>query len=170
MVNDIIVNIARFIFLVILQILILNNIQLSGYINPFLYILFVLMLPFQTPKWLVLILSFITGLVIDIFSDTGGMHSAASVFMGFLRSPVLRLISPRDGYDAILQPTVHQLGFNWVLSYAGILTLAHHFFLFYLETFYFSEFFRTFLKVILSSGFTLMLIFVSQFFFTKPRM
>lgn len=169
MMSDVVTNTVRFVFLVILQVLILNNIQLSGYLNPFLYILFILMLPFQTQKWLVLILSFITGLAIDIFSDTGGLHAASSVFMGFLRTPVLQLISPREDYAATSQPTIQQFGFSWFFSYAGILTFAHHFFLFYLETFYFSEFFRTFLKVILSSGFTLMLIFVSQFFFTRPR-
>ena len=54
MINEVVGNTLRFIFLVLLQVLILNNIQLSGYLNPFLYVLFILMLPFETPKWLVL--------------------------------------------------------------------------------------------------------------------
>lgn len=169
MINIVIINTARFIFLILLQVLILNNIRLSGYLNPFLYVLFVLMLPFQTPKWLVLLLSFVMGITIDMFSDAGGMHAAASVFMGFLRQPVLRLISPRDGYDPSHRPTVQQFGLNWFFSYAGMLILAHHFFLFYLEIFRFSEFFHTLLRVVLSSVFTLTLVFVSQFFFTKIR-
>ena len=169
MINDIVRNILRFIFLVLFQVLILNHIQLSGYLNPFLYILFILMLPFSTPDWLVLLLSFSLGLCIDMFSDTGGLHAAASVFTAFLRKPILKLISPREGYENILQPTVQQFGFGWFFSYAGILVLVHHFFLFYMEAFHFSGFFHTFFRVILSSIFTLTLIFVSQFFFSKPK-
>jgi rod shape-determining protein MreD len=169
MINDVVKNILRFLFLVLFQVLILNHIQLSGYLNPFLYVLFILMLPFQTPDWLVLVLSFALGLSIDMFSDTGGMHAAASVFMGFMRKPVLKIISPREGYENIEQPTVQHFGFGWFFSYAGILVLLHHIFLFYIEAFQFSEFFRTFFRVILSSIFTLMLVFVSQFFFTKNK-
>src|ERR1051326_4039262 len=126
MINDVARNSLRFLFLVLFQVLILNHIQLSGYLNPFLYVLFILMLPFQTPDWLVLILSFLIGISIDMFSDTGGMHAAAAVFMGFIRKPILKIISPREGHDANMQPTVQQFGFNWFFSYAGILILLHH--------------------------------------------
>ena len=169
MISDILKNIIRFLFLVLLQVLILNNIQLSGYLNPFLYVLFILMLPFQTPKWLVLLLAFIAGISVDMFSDTGGLHAAASVFMAFMRDPILRLISPREGDDAVQSPTVQQFGFGWFFSYAGILVFAHHFLLFYLETFHLSGFFPTFFRVILSSIFSLTLIFISQFFFSNPK-
>ncbi|MEK6616388.1 MAG: rod shape-determining protein MreD [Bacteroidota bacterium] len=169
MINEVIRNIIRFIFLVFFQVLILNNIQLSGYLNPFLYVLFILMLPFQTPNWLVLVLAFVLGISIDIFSDTGGLHAASSMFMAFLRQPILKLISPRDGYDAIQKPTIQQFGFGWFFSYAGILVVIHHFFLFYMEAFHFTQFFSTFLRVILSSLFTLTLIFISQFFFRDPH-
>ena len=165
--NDIIKNSIHFIFLVLFQILILNNIELSSYLNPFLYVLFILMLPFQTPKWLILILAFIIGVSIDMFSDTGGLHAAATVGMAFFRQPILNLIAPRDGYDVVHQPTIQQFGFAWFFSYAGILVLIHHLFLFYLEAFHFSGFFFTFLRMLLSSLFTLTLIFISQFFFSS---
>lgn len=169
MINDVVKNILRFLFLLLFQVLILNNIQLSGYLNPFLYVLFILLLPFQTSDWLVLILAFVLGISIDMFADTGGLHAAASVFMAFLRKPVLKLISPREGYDVVQKPTLQQFGFGWFFSYAGILVIAHHFFLFYMEAFRFSEFFSTFFRVILSSLFTLSLIFISQFFFSKHK-
>ena len=169
MINEVIKNILRFIFLVFFQVLILNNIQLSGYLNPFLYVLFILMQPFETPKWLVLILAFVLGISIDMFSNTGGLHAAASVFMAFLREPILKLIAPRDGYDVVQKPTIQQFGFGWFFSYAGILVFIHHFFLFYLEVFHFANFFSTFFRVILSSFFTLTLIFISQFFFSNPK-
>jgi rod shape-determining protein MreD len=169
MINDVVKNILRFFFLILLQVLILNNIQLSGYLNPFLYVMFILMLPFQTADWLVLILAFGLGLSVDLFADTGGLHAAASVFMAFLRQPVLRLVAPRDGYDANQQPTIQQFGFGWFFTYSGILVFVHHLFLFYMEAFHFSEFFSTFFRVVLSSLFTLTLIFISQFFFSKRK-
>ena len=169
MITDLVKNSLRFIFLVLFQVLILNNIQLSGYLNPFLYVLFILMLPFQTADWLVLLLAFFVGITIDMFADTGGLHAAASVFIAFLRQPVLRLISPREGYEANQHPTIQQFGFGWFFTYAGILVLAHHLFLFYMEAFHFSEFFSTFFRAVLSSLFTLTLIFISQFFFPKNK-
>lgn len=165
--NEIVRNLIRFLFLTLVQVLILNNIQLSGYLNPFLYILFVLMLPFNTPNWLVLILAFGSGLSIDLFSDTGGLHAASSVLLAFARQPILRLIAPREGYDKNQEPTVHYFGMGWFFTYAGILVLIHHLFLFYMEVFHFSHFFHTFLKVLLSSAFTLTLLLISQFFFSK---
>ena len=169
MINELIGNIFRFLFLVLFQVLILNHIQLSGYLNPFLYVLFILMLPFETPNWLVLLLAFMLGISIDMFSDTGGLHAAASVLMAFLRQPVLKLISPRDGYDTVQKPTIQQFGFGWFFSYAGVLVFIHHAFLFYMETFHFTEFFHTLFRVILSTFFTLTLIFISQFFFSNSK-
>ncbi|MBI4947594.1 MAG: rod shape-determining protein MreD [Bacteroidetes bacterium] len=169
MINEIIKNIIRFLFLVVFQVLILNNIQLSGYLNPFLYILFILMLPFQTPNWLMLVLAFTIGISIDMFSDTGGLHAAASVFMAFLRNPILKLIAPRDGYDVVQKPTIQQFGFGWFFSYTGILVFVHHFFLFYMEAFHFTEFFSTFFRVILSSIFTLTLVVIGQLFFSNSK-
>lgn len=169
MINDVVKNSLRFLFLVLFQVLILNNIELSGYLNPFLYVLFILMLPFQTPKWLVLILAFVAGISVDMFSNTGGLHAAASVFMAFMREPILKLISPREGYDTVQSPTIQQFGFGWFFSYAGFLVLIHHLFLFYMEAFHFTEFFSTILRAILSSFFTLSLIFISQFFFSNSR-
>ena len=169
MINSTVRNILRFIFLVLFQVLILNNIQLGGYLNPFLYVLFIIMLPFQTPDWLVLVLSFALGISVDMFADTGGLHAASCVLMAFLRQPVLKLFSPREGYDNNLQPTIQQFGFGWFFSYTGILVFVHHLFLFYMEAFHFSEFFSTFFRVILSSLFALTLIFISQFFFAKPK-
>ncbi|MBI4932181.1 MAG: rod shape-determining protein MreD [Bacteroidetes bacterium] len=169
MINEVTRNIIRFLFLLLFQVLILNNIQLSGYLNPFLYVLFILMLPFQTADWLVLLLAFVLGISIDMFADTGGLHAASSVLMAFLRKPILKLISPRDGYDVVQKPTIQQFGFGWFFSYAGILVLVHHLFLFYMEIFSLSEFFSTFFRVILSSIFTLTLVFISQFFFSNSK-
>ncbi len=93
-------NIIRFVVLVLLQVAVFNNIQLSGFLNPYVYILFILLLPFETPSWLLLILSFLIGFCIDIFSNTIGLHASACVFMGYMRPFVLNLISVRDNYES----------------------------------------------------------------------
>jgi hypothetical protein len=167
--NEIIRNIIRFILLVGVQVLIINNIELGRFINPFLYVLFIIILPFETPKWLVLLCAFVIGITIDMFADTGGMHAAACVFMGYIRPGILKLFSPRDGYEFGTQPTVQYLGIPWFLSYAGILVLAHHLILFYVEIFRFSEFFSTFFRVIISSLFTLLLVIVTQYLFYRKK-
>jgi rod shape-determining protein MreD len=159
--------VINFIILVFLQVLILNNIQLGGFINPYVYILFILILPFETPKWLLLVLGFLLGLSIDLFSNTIGMHSSATVFIAFLRPFVLKIISPRDGYDSETYPTVSFYGVNWFLKYSVILVFAHHLFLFYIEVFKFSGFFNTLLRVILSSMLSLIIIFISQYFYRR---
>ena len=87
--------VLHFIVLVFVQVFILNRIELGGYINPYLYILFVMLMPFQTPKWLLLLLGFFLGLTIDLFAHTPGMHSSATVLIAFLRPYVLELIAPR---------------------------------------------------------------------------
>ncbi len=160
-------NTLRFIFLVLLQVLILNNIQFSGFVNPYMYVLFILLLPFETPKWLLLVFAFFIGLSIDIFSDTLGIHTSASVFMAFLRPFVLKHIAPRDGYEPGTFPRLYYYGFTWFLKYSLILILAHHFFLFYVEIFQFSNFFVTLSRVILSSFFSLLLVVLSQYLMYK---
>lgn len=169
MVNEIIRNILRFILLVLVQVLLINNIELGRFINPSIYVLFLIVLPFETPKWLVLILGFVLGITIDAFQDTVGMHAAACVFLAYVRPGVLKLFSPRDGYEFGTQPTVQYLGIPWFLSYAGILILLHHLVLFYLEAFHFSEFFSTFFRVIISSLFTLLLVLVTQYLFNRKK-
>ncbi len=157
-------NVLRFVILVLLQVLVLNNIQLSGYINPFMYVLFILLLPFETPGWLLLLLGFILGLTVDLFSHTPGLHASATVFMTFLRQYVLQIIAPRDGYEVGSFPRLHYFGFLWFVKYAGILIIAHHLFLFYIEVFKFDDFFGTLTRVLFSSVLSLSLVVLSQYF------
>lgn len=171
MINLVSRNIIRFIFLVLLQVLILNNINLGGYINPYLYVLFILMLPFETPKWLLLISAFLLGLSIDMFSDTAGLHSAACVFMAYCRPFILNVASSKQEYEqgAGIQPTIRDLGFNWFFSYSLILVSIHHLLLFYLEVFGFGEFFHTLLRALLSILFTMIMLVLSQYLMYRPK-
>jgi hypothetical protein len=132
-------------------------------------VLFIIVLPFETPKWVLLFSAFIMGITIDMFYDTAGMHAAACVFIAYIRPGVLKLFSPRDGYEFGTQPTIQHLGIPWFLSYSGILIVLHHLILFYIEIFRFSEFFSTLFRVITSSIFTILLVVISQYLFYRKK-
>ena len=168
MIRDIIKYGVSFILLVLFQGLILNKIEFGGYVNPYLYVLFILALPFETPEWLVLSLGFVLGICIDSFTSTLGMHTSATVFMAFIRVFILKIFRPRDGYEFNTTPNLQHMGLIWYLNYAAILIVAHHLFLFFVESFKFSQFFATFGRSILSSFFTLVLVFIVQLFNYKP--
>jgi rod shape-determining protein MreD len=85
MINSILRLGLIFILLILFQVLLFNNIQFSGYVNPYVYIMFILLLPVEIPSWLLLLLSFATGLIMDFFSGSPGMHTSATVFAGFIR-------------------------------------------------------------------------------------
>ena len=163
------INIIRFIFLVFFQVMVLNNINLGGYINPYLYVYFILLLPFVTPKWLLLVSAFLIGIVVDIFSNSIGINAAASVMMAFARPFVIKAISTGTEYEIGERPSLKNQDLKWFVYYCASLILIHHFVLFYLEIFRFNEFFRTFLKVILSSAFTFLLVMISEYLFYRRQ-
>ena len=162
-------NIFRFVLLVLLQIFVLNNIQFSGFVNPYLYVLFFLLLPFEISGWFMLVLAFIMGLLIDIASGVMGYHTIATVFMAYCRIYLLRLIAPHDGYGVGMSPTIHSLGFSWFFKYAVILTLTHHLALFWIESFRLTDLFPATVRALASSVFTLLLIGVYQLFTIRSK-
>lgn len=162
MINSLLRFTFIFILLILLQLLLFNNIQFSGYINPYVYIMIILVLPSAIPSWLLLLISFSTGLIIDLFMGSPGMHTSATVMAGFCRPYVLTLISPRDGYESGSDLSMSAYGFSWYLTYTVIVVVIHHTVLFYLEVFSFSGFFRTLLRVILSSVFTIAFILLAE--------
>lgn len=157
-------NTVRIIFLLLLQALIVSRMDLlNGMMLPWIYIFALLMLPFETPRWLVLVISGSVGLGMDFFMHKPGLHMSACLFMGYLQPLVLRIISPREGYDPSQRPTVQRMGLPWYLTFATVLALAHHTWLFYLEVFRFTDFFQTFLRVLLSTIATVLLMTIGQY-------
>lgn len=156
-------NVIRFFFLVFLQVLILNHINLGGYINPYFYIYFILLLPFGIPRWMLLLTAFFLGLGVDIFTNTIGLNASACLIMAFFRPFVIMAIS--SGPESLIgdTPTLRNQGIKWFLYYSITLVLIHHFALFYLEIFRFSEFAATLVRVLLSSAFTLVLVLISEY-------
>jgi rod shape-determining protein MreD len=160
-------NTLIFFTAILIQVLLLDNIQLGGYLNPYFYVIFILLLPFETPSWLLLFSAFLLGFSVDLFNGTPGMHAAASVFMAFLRPFTLKNFSTRDGYEPGTFPRAHYYGFEWFAKYTLFLVLSHHFFLFFIEAFHFSDIFFTLGRIILSTILTSLIIVLSQFFIYK---
>ena len=120
-------NIVRFVLLILVQALVLNHINFLGYINPYIYILFIFLFPVKGSRSLFILLSFFLGLIMDLFLDTGGIHAAACVSIAYIRPVVLKFcFGTVYEYQTIKFNTVD---FISKLSYFTILTLIHHFIL-----------------------------------------
>ena len=161
--NSSVKYILLFVVVVLVQILFLNNIQFSGYVNPYFYIVFILMLPVSTSRFWLLLISFLLGLTIDVFSNTPGIHASATVFLGFVR-PFLLSSDSSDDSDKFQSPSILNTGIRQFAIYVGIGVLLHHTFLFFIEVFSFHAFGDTLLRTILSSIFSYIVIFISQLF------
>ena len=157
-------NIFRFVVVILFQVLVMDNVMINGYMIPYIYLLFILLMPFETPRWIQLLAGFVLGLTMDLFTGTLGMHTAASVLVAFVRPYLLDLLAPRDGYEAETFPRIHYYGFLWFLKYTLLIVLVHHLALFYLEVFQLKHFFSTLLRVILSSILSTSTIVLSQYF------
>jgi len=167
--RTIIVNLIRFVFLVFIQVFLLKNISLYNLSTPYLYILFILLLPFEIPNVLLFLLAFLLGLTIDMFYNTPGLHAASCVLLAFVRVLFISITVQKEGFDNEPEPTLSVMGFRWFFTYALILTLFHHFFLFNLEVFRFSEIQYTLTRVVLSTIFTVFLMLVSGLLFYRSR-
>ncbi len=167
MIIDILKYLFRFFLILLFQLLIVNNIELNTYINPYIYIIFILTLPVSMKPWLVVVISFFTGMVMDTFSSTPGLHMAATVFMGYLRGFYLRFATSKEDMESRIEPNLSGKGLVWFLVYLIFMTLLHHMVLFYLEIFGFKEFFRTMARVFVSAFFSIGIITIGQLLFYK---
>lgn len=162
--------IARFILIVSIQILVLNNVFFFGYINPYAYILFIIMLPISISKNQLLLLSFFLGLVIDMFQNSMGSHAFASVLIAYLRNYILGALTPqiRNKNQGFVEYSINEFGLQSALIYASVMTFIHHLILFSLEIFSFEPIYIL-LKTIPSSICSIILIVTFQYLFIKNK-
>ncbi|WP_231590668.1 hypothetical protein [Hymenobacter terrenus] len=170
-------NELRFLFIQVLRyalyagahVLLISRLVLFDLGWCFFYLGFLLFLPITTPIVVQLLLSFGVGLTMDIFYDTGGLHAAAAVLLGFLRPWVLRLLTPRDGYDSGDAVNIHQMGWQWFSVYLTLLVLLHHAAFFLLELGSFRHFGLTMGKMLVSALFTGLALLIVQLLFFPVR-
>jgi len=155
-------NIKRFFILVLIQVLILKQINIDwkgfNYIQLFIYPLFILMIPIKMQRSLLLLLAFFTGIVVDMFYDSPGLHASALVFLAFSRKYVLKFLEPVEGYNIDATPNIRTFGFDWFLIYSSVLVLLNILWYFSMEAFSFIYITDILLKTIFSFIFSEILI------------
>ncbi|QQX77034.1 MULTISPECIES: rod shape-determining protein MreD [Aequorivita] len=163
--SDILINIVRFVLLVFLQVLLLNNVNLAGYINPYLYILFILLYPLDGNKGLLIFLSFLLGLSIDIFEDSGGVHAAACAFIAYIRPVVLKYsFGVSYEYNSVKIKKADPME---RLTYIASLVFMHHFVMFSLEIFSFKHILLLLKSTFFSALFTIIVVMCTMILFNR---
>ncbi len=162
--------IAVFFVFLLLQLFVFNQIEFLEFGYCFIYLGFLLMLPYNLDKLLGLIIGYGIGIIFDISYQTGGIHTAASVFVMFIRPGLLELLNPKSGFELGMKLTVSQMGWLWYLIYGGILILLHHLIIYNLNAFDFSYFFKSLMMASFSALISFsMIITVQVLLFNRVR-
>ncbi len=167
--SNILRSLALFVVLMLLQVLVFNDLRLSNLVNPYVYIAFIIALPFGTSHAMTMTLAFVAGIIIDIFANTPGMHAAACVLMGFMRPYILKFISLNTEYNADDMPSMGLYGITWFVKYTAMMTAVHHVFLFIIERFDAMYLPSTLIRIVLSTASTILFIVILQFFMPQRQ-
>ena len=160
-------NSIRFVVLLLVQVVLCNNVNFMGYINPYFYIIFIFLFPIRETRMVLLITSFLLGMLVDMFSDSGGVHAAAAVFLAYSR-PVLLKSSFGMLYEhQTIKFSNTDLGS--LITYVTFGTLIHHFVLFSLEVFNISSILLILKKTLFSSIFTIILSVLIVILFSRNK-
>lgn len=162
-------NILRFCLLVLLQVLVLNNVYLGGYVNPYLFVLFILMLPNDMPKLSLLMLAFAAGLCVDVFSNMLGFHTAACTLVAFCRILFADRILTRGEVAKISMPSIYTVPPQQFIFYLLLLLFIYNFAFFALEMFNFRDFWRILMSTLFSTLATGILSVVYQYIFLRKK-
>ena len=157
-----------FFFLLFLQVFVLNNINFLATVNPYLYVAFVFFYPLKEKRFAFLLSTFLLGLSVDFFSDSGGIHAFSILFIGYVRVFFIKIFFrklPADYPFFKLQSE----SFGKVFNYVVTLTVIHHLILFSFANFSFQNISDVLLNTLFSSIFTLILFFLGTYIFIKNQ-
>lgn len=160
-------NIVRFVLLLLVQVVLCNHINFLGYINPYIYIIFIFLFPVTEERLLFLLLSFILGMSVDMFSDSGGIHAAASVSLAYIR-PILLKSSFGMLYEH-QSIKFNSIDFGNLITYISLGTVIHHLIMFSLEIFNISNILLILKRTLFSSIFTIILSVLLITLFSRNR-
>lgn len=169
--SSVIKNIIRFIFFILIQVFVLNQVPpLHHLATPYLYYLFILWLPFQMGRRLLMLCAFILGLTLDYFTSTPGLHAASCVLIAYLRPFLINLLIPQEGADTNYnEPSIKSMGFAPYFTYVAFLTLMHHTFLFLLEAMQFGGVLYFIIKTFLCTAISLLLVLIVELIFVRKQ-
>ena len=159
-------NLFRFIILLSLQVIVFNNINLFGFISPFPYILFIILYPVNGNKSGLLVTSFLLGIILDMFSNSAGIHTTASLLLAYFRPSIFKFaFGVSSEYQTIkLNDTLTPERFSFLL----VAVVLHHLVLFIFEAFQFSLLWDILIRTLLSSIVTL-IICIIIIYLIKPN-
>lgn len=166
--NSVLQNILLFIGLLLLQVTVLNNVLFWGYLNPFLYVLFVIVYPYRKEKGIFLLLCFLLGLCVDFFTNSGGVNAAATLFIGYIRLSLLKKILRKQEIDFPIFDITKQ-PFSKLFPYVAILIFLHSFIIFILEYFSFKHFTIITTRVLATTIFTFILVIFSIILLSRKK-
>ncbi len=166
-------NVFRFLFLVLIQVLVLRRLALEWagfpYVNALVYPLFLMLLPITLPRWGQFLLAFLLGISVDLFYDSPGIHASAAVFTIYLRPYILRWLEPRGGYNLNHSPAKSWLGYGWFFRYSASLLFFHCLFYFSVEAFNFANIGGTLLRILTGFFFSLIGIWIIVMIFNPKE-
>ena len=167
--SDLVKNIFRFVIFILVQAFVLNKVpHLHRFIVPYLYYLFILWLPYTTPRFALLLIGFVTGLALDYFTMTPGLHAAACVLIAYARPFIITLLSPKDTQEfTYREPSPRGMGWIPYMVYTLILTLLHHTYLTFLEWLDFGSFLSFLTKVVSTTAISMLLILIVELLFPR---
>jgi len=159
----------RFAVLILLQVYVLNRIpHLHQFITPNLYFLFILWLPFSVSRQWLLLIGFITGLTLDYFTTTPGLHAAACLLIAYVRPFLITILTPKDSTEFnYREPSPRAMQWTPYLVYVFVLTLLHHGYMVFLEWMSVGSFLDFIIKVIASTGISLLMILAVELLFPR---
>lgn len=158
----------RLLLLLAIDIFLVSRLEIGIYFVPHIYFLSLLMLPVRSTKAVLLFFGFFSGLVMDIFMNTGGLHAAASTMMAFIRIFTLRFYLAPEDEDNNIAPGLYTLGTRKYLIYASVLILIHQLTFFSLEVFKTDSILLIIEKTLASSVLNILLLVCIQMLFMKP--
>lgn len=167
--SNIVRTLGRLLFLSLFQVLILNNIQLFGYLNPYLYVLFILTLHPSTSRINLLLWGVASGLIIDVFENSGGAHMSATLLIAFIRPYILNFTYPR-AQEELNKVNMWTMGSSRFFTFISISVFIHHFWLFYIEAFSISEVLSILTRTFISVPITLLMIYIMQLFVYREEL
>ena len=156
-----------FILYLLLQVTLVRNMILFDTAFCYVYVAFIILLPFEIGSVLLMVIAFLCGFMVDIFYDSLGIHAAACVLIAFLRPFWTKTVPPRGGYEMGMRPTIKIMGFSWFLTFTLPLILIHHAVLFFVEAGGMHLFGFTLIKVISSAILTFLVMVILQYLFYR---
>ena len=164
-------NIIRFILFIIVQVFVLNQIPpLHQLVTPYLYLLFILWLPFKMGRRMQMLLAFALGFVLDSFTKTYGLHAVPCVLIAYLRPFLINLLMTRESAESNYnEPSIRSMGFTPYFTYVTILVFIHHTVLFFLQALQTGGYFYFLAKALLSTAISLILILLTELLFVRKQ-